>query len=331
MKYQSPLAAPRPPPTIDAKDLTPELFAQYRNRRPLLIRNLISVSQLATWTGPDLNASPLQSGLARDLLLPSAAAATNDNDTHSVMLAHDGRAFVDDERFTQRKQVSTEAILAHVTRPAPPLASPTDPLSKDAALGPADRMYYRAVIPPNSDLMHSLPLNTIRSACLTCPDQDRINPDLVKAWVSSPGCVTPLHFDYCQGLLLQIIGTKFFMQFAKAETMDMYPSNSPNLPRHVSRVPHVSVLFGIDPRTGERATGGLAADLREVVDWTVSKFPRIKETEPYGVVLGPGDALYTPPGWMHEVVSVSGSVSVTVPWDMTAEEFSEIPPYMMRD
>jgi len=43
-------------------------------------------------------------------------------------------------------------------------------------------------------------------------------------------------------------------------------------------------------------------------------FPRFAEVELHEIVLGPGDLLYVPPGWWHEVTSLSVSVSASRIW-----------------
>ncbi len=52
-------------------------------------------------------------------------------------------------------------------------------------------------------------------------------------WVSAAGSVTPLHFDLCQGLLMQLLGRKTFLLASPADTPHMYwrhhpPSPSPS-------------------------------------------------------------------------------------------------------
>ncbi|KAI9148555.1 hypothetical protein H9P43_010160 [Blastocladiella emersonii ATCC 22665] len=356
-----PLPAPRPPKVVAASELTPELFARFRNRRPLLIKRFLPAAALAAWTGPDLYGAPERSGLVRHLLPFGASGAGSGEDGEDgerappaqtvsveVLRARDGRSFVDDDRFTSRESVDTRELVGHVLlRQAPPATAAVTGTGNGTVTVTATeterggsehrRMYYRAVVP--EPLRDSLQIEALlRPSCLTVPDQDRINPALVKAWVSSPGCVTPLHYDRCHGFLLQIIGAKYFMQFDAEDTGNLYLSNSPSLPSHVSRVPNVTQLYGISARTGERtaaftnsdrANGGDGHDgTAEAVAWTLAKFPRVREAEPFGTLLEPGDALYTPPGWLHEVTSVSGSVSVTIPWDQSDDEYAHIKPYM---
>ncbi|KAG0271896.1 hypothetical protein BGZ95_000230 [Linnemannia exigua] len=59
------------------------------------------------------------------------------------------------------------------------------------------------------------------------------------------------------------------------------------------------------------------------------RWPKIRNTTPWIVDLEPGDALYTPPGFWHEVTSVDHSVSITVPWDMDADELQSVPRHMI--
>ncbi|KNE62349.1 hypothetical protein AMAG_07577 [Allomyces macrogynus ATCC 38327] len=291
-----PLPAPRAPPTIAAADLTPSLFARHRGRRPLLIRGLLNRSDLATW-----------STTLSTQLLPDAT-------TVDAMVAKDNRTFVANPLFTDTVEISAETMRAEAQRPA------TDDKEEGT------RYYHRQVVP--TPLLPTLHVDDILAPnCFAYPDEDKAKPELIKAWISSPGCITPLHYDRCHGFLVQITGTKYFFQFDAADAPLLYPSSGASLPTHLSRVPNVALLYGLDATTG---TIQPAVADPDTVQWTLNKFPKIKDADPpFGILLEPGDALYTPPGWYHEVVSVSGSVSVTVPWDMSEVEVATMMPMHM--
>ncbi|KAJ3373680.1 hypothetical protein GGF31_000524 [Allomyces arbusculus] len=288
------LPAPRAPLTIAAAALTPALFARHRGRRPLLIRGLLNQVDLATW----------RSALSAQLL--------PDGTSVEAMVAKDNRTFVANPLFTDTVQVRAETMRAEAQRPAGPVEN--------------TRYYHRQVVP--TPLLPTLHVDDVLAPnCFAYPDEDKAKPDLIKAWISSPGCITPLHYDRCHGFLVQVTGTKYFFQFDPSDATLLYPSSGANLPTHLSRVPNVAQLYALDATTG--TIQSTVAD-PDTVDWTLNKFPKIKDADPpYGVLLEPGDALYTPPGWYHEVVSISGSVSVTVPWDMSQVEVATMMPMHM--
>ena len=128
----------------------------------------------------------------------------------------------------------------------------------------------------------------------------------MQLWMGTKGNVTPLHYDRNHGLLAQIIGSKRIDLFSHADTPYLYPDKCI---KHVSRIN----LRDIDsPRSGQE---------------TLKQFPDFEEATRYRVVLNPGELLYIPPFWWHDVTSLDNSLSVTFPWDLEGNE--EIPPIML--
>ncbi len=128
----------------------------------------------------------------------------------------------------------------------------------------------------------------------------------MQLWLGTKGNVTPLHFDRNHGLLAQIMGSKRVDLFSHADTPYLYRDKSV---RHTSQ---------IDLREFDSSKSRAEALLR---------FPLFEEATRYTAVLAPGDVLYTPPFWWHEVTSLENSLSVTFPWDIAGNE--EIPPIML--
>ncbi|XP_071802944.1 hypoxia-inducible factor 1-alpha inhibitor-like [Asterias amurensis] len=123
------------------------------------------------------------------------------------------------------------------------------------------------------------------------------NQPTMQLWVGTKGNVTPLHYDRNHGLLAQIVGRKELILFSHEDTPNLYPHVSYSERAHTSRV-----------------------DLRKVYAEEDKRFPRLKNAQPYTCTLQPGELLYMPPFWWHDVTSLDDCVSVTLPWDMDSSE-----------
>ena len=129
----------------------------------------------------------------------------------------------------------------------------------------------------------------------------------MQLWLGTQGNTTPLHYDRNHGLLAQIIGSKRIELFSHSDTSYLYPDNSTH---HLSR---------LNLREFDRKEQRVEA---------LRKFPKFEEATRYRALLRPGDVLYIPPFWWHEVLSLENALSVTFPWDLEGNE--EIPPIMLR-
>lgn len=102
-------------------------------------------------------------------------------------------------------------------------------------------------------------------------------------WMGPRGTFTALHHDLTNNLLVQVAGRKKVILAPAAELPNLYND------RHVfSEVRDVS-----DP----------ALDLE--------RYARLRDVEFQEVILAPGDALFLPIGWWHQVESLDFAVSVT--------------------
>jgi hypothetical protein len=100
-------------------------------------------------------------------------------------------------------------------------------------------------------------------------------------WIGGAGTFTPLHHDLTNNLLVQITGTKHVVMAPPRETPRLYND------KHVfSQV----------------------ADLEDI---NLERFPEAADLELYRTELRPGEALFLPIGWWHQVVSEDFSVSLT--------------------
>lgn len=217
---------------------------------------------------------------------------------------------------------STETALAH-THP-----------TKDLQLA---RFYYRGVVPSSlySDLaipalLDSLALPMTNSSFANAP-----NRDLMRIWISLAGATTPLHYDRCHGILIQLVGRKRFVVFSHEDTHGLYPYDGISGPGHASKVRGLGHCFPIKTSSSSYSASSSSSYLLQPDQHNLDnmanvmdRWPRVGKTCPWVVDLEPGDALYTPPGFWHEVTSVDNSVSITVPWDMDANELEEVPRHM---
>ncbi len=101
-------------------------------------------------------------------------------------------------------------------------------------------------------------------------------------WIGPAGTFTPLHFDLTNNLIGQLVGTK--------ELLLAPPSETPKLAhrRHVF------------------------SDVRDLTDAArLAAYPAAREARTFAVTLAPGDLLYVPIGWWHQVRARDFSVTMT--------------------
>jgi len=101
-------------------------------------------------------------------------------------------------------------------------------------------------------------------------------------WIGGAGSFTPLHHDLTNNLLVQLVGTKTVVLVPPSETAKLYPCE------------------GVFSEVGDLDDPALSA-----------RCPLANAAEGYRVDLLPGNALFIPIGWWHQVRSQSFSVSVT--------------------
>jgi len=106
-----------------------------------------------------------------------------------------------------------------------------------------------------------------------------------RIWLSAPQMSAPLHRDVAQNIFVQLIGRKRFYLYPAAATPWLY-SNPVR-----SALPNYSRF---DP---------------EKPDY--ERFPLSRALQPLEVILEPGDAIYLPSGWWHQVRSLDVSLSVS--------------------
>jgi lysine-specific demethylase 8 len=110
----------------------------------------------------------------------------------------------------------------------------------------------------------------------------------VMLWLGPRGCVSPLHYDPLDNLLMQFVGRKRVLLFPSGNS-PVYAAGQDG------QQPNTSPIKIEDP------------------DYTT--FPTFLEAPPATLcLLNPGDALYMPAKWWHHVRSLDTSASVNVWW-----------------
>jgi Cupin-like domain len=109
-----------------------------------------------------------------------------------------------------------------------------------------------------------------------------LGPEEGMVWIGPAGTFTPLHFDLTNNLLVQVAGTKRILIVPPAETRYLYHR------RHVFSEVH---------------------DLEDQA--RLALYPLAREAKPFEITLAPGEVLYLPIGWWHQVRSLEFSVTLT--------------------
>lgn len=122
-----------------------------------------------------------------------------------------------------------------------------------------------------------------------CSDVD--NKEMaVNLWFGQKDTYSPLHYDAAHNFFAQIYGRKIFMLYAPSDSKYLF-QHAPQ-PASIQKTEHLSQIKNID----------LMDDHVEIS----------KQATPYQVVVEPGDVLFIPKGWWHEVRSAdTSSISVS--------------------
>jgi len=102
-------------------------------------------------------------------------------------------------------------------------------------------------------------------------------------WIGPAGTVTSLHHDLTDNLIAQVVGRKRFKIAAAADVAKLYNF------KHVFSV---------------------ISDL-EAPEANATRYPALKDLQLYDVVLNPGEMIFVPVGWWHQVKSIDFSVTIT--------------------
>jgi tetratricopeptide (TPR) repeat protein len=116
-------------------------------------------------------------------------------------------------------------------------------------------------------------------------------------WVSSAGCLTPLHYDLDEGLLAQVMGEKRVWLYDYKDRGSLYMRGDEGRAKVDSRTP--VGLNNWERQSHADFHGGRRA-----------AFPKALSAQRWEAHLKPGELLYIPAGWFHEVHSLTPSFSL---------------------
>ena len=134
-----------------------------------------------------------------------------------------------------------------------------------------------SALPP---YLGNLELRELNSLCHWPTYFDKMGPP--RFWVGPAGTVTPLHCDYDDNIFAQVWGRKRIMLSPPHHDAFLYPSEAN------------AILFGspFDPEAPDFA-----------------RFPLARQASMVECVVEPGDMLYVPAGWYHQVRALTFSLS----------------------
>jgi len=113
-----------------------------------------------------------------------------------------------------------------------------------------------------------------------------------RMWLGA-GVIGPLHYDTTANLHGIVYGGKRFTLFHPRQLPLLYPCSM------FSKIPTMSEASLTNP--------------------DYARFPRLRRAKPVIVDLVPGDLLFLPPGWWHQVNTPSPTISIDFPWQKSPE------------
>lgn len=114
-------------------------------------------------------------------------------------------------------------------------------------------------------------------------------------WVGADGHTSCLHYDPMDGILMQLHGAKKILLFPPAQTYNLYP------------IPiYKPMRYGLTLRPVYSQVYPDRPDL--------DAFPNFAQAQSHAteIILNPGEILFLPAGWWHEVTSLEGGVVCSV-------------------
>jgi hypothetical protein len=111
---------------------------------------------------------------------------------------------------------------------------------------------------------------------------DYLTPGPGMMWIGPAGTFTPLHFDLTNNLIAQVVGTKRVILLPPSDTRRLYN--------------HKHVFSAVHDITDEAK---------------LNQYPLARGAQTFELDLEPGDALFVPVGWWHQVTALDFSVTLT--------------------
>jgi hypothetical protein len=125
-------------------------------------------------------------------------------------------------------------------------------------------------------------------------------------WLGPRGCVSPLHYDPLDNILMQFVGRKRLILFESS----FAPQKKIESSTPVTSIPwHYAGSEGQQYNTSP-------INIEDSLETLARSYPLFCEAAPPAIycVLNPGDAVYIPAKWWHHVRSLDTSASVNVWW-----------------
>jgi ribosomal protein L16 Arg81 hydroxylase len=134
---------------------------------------------------------------------------------------------------------------------------------------------------------------------------DKNNKHTVNFWFGEAGTNTKPHYDYSHNFLAQIMGVKRVRLFAPSDSRTMYPYS----------IDHTVVMDGVHHPAVQ------ASRVADIDCLDKSNFQEFNNNTLFEGNLNPGDILFIPAGWWHEVKSLDVAMSVNFWWKISIKEF----------
>jgi hypothetical protein len=260
-----------------------------------------------------------------------------DDRESELLLAHDNRNFLKKELCESVQGGSTHEFINMIFKHEYDnrvggrleFSKNQEPLSSN----PARLMYCREYLHNHPKLLPGIDFRDLEQLAFGANATGQgFKTSNVGLWMSTEGCVTPLHFDLCHGFLSQIVGRKTFLLAPPVDTNYMYwpmkmpnreftkLSTAPNNPRDGNTWPSEQRAANAISPLLRQDTANTSSSMVDLVEWMNcaqyrSQYPLLENVSWCRAELEPGDILYTPPGWWHHVTSESNSASVLLPFD----------------
>jgi hypothetical protein len=132
---------------------------------------------------------------------------------------------------------------------------------------------------------------------------DKHNQHKINLWLGEAGLNTRPHYDTPDNFLAQIMGRKLVRLFSPDMSDKMYPHS-------------------IEDKFFADDTAVYISRIRDTELINYDEFPKLKHVTCFEGILHPGDLLFIPSGWWHEVKSLDKSISVNFWWKIKLENFS---------
>ena len=118
------------------------------------------------------------------------------------------------------------------------------------------------------------------------------------------------HFDVMDNMLAQLTGRKRVVMWAPEEDDNLYVEGSSSPPHHPVLTCPLSLV------TRGRYVEGSSSRVADIDSWNDDEFPRFRRAVPRRLEteLTPGDVLFIPALWFHNVTSIGFSVALNVFW-----------------